>query len=164
MDIREETERDRQGVFEVVIATFGGTDEAKLIETLDNNGLVITSLVAVEYGEIVAHILFSELEIASNDGESTYRAAALYPLSVAPTHQGMGIGSELVRQGIDICHKNDLDAIITFGQENYFSRFGFSTHNTENTKSAFSSQVLSILSLKSVNFDDFSENITFPPT
>ncbi|MEG3617481.1 N-acetyltransferase [Magnetovibrio sp. PR-2] len=164
MEIREELDHERQGVFAVMIATFGGTDEAKLVESLDNDGSVISSLVAVEYGEIVAHILFSAVQMASDDGETLFRAAALFPLCVAPTHQRMGIGSELVRQGLEICQKKDVDAVLALGQENFFARLGFSTWKAENLKSPFSPGFLSILSLNPSILDDFSGKLVFPPT
>lgn len=164
MDIREEEDRDRQGVFEVMIATFGGTDQAKLVEDLDNEGFVLTSLVAVEYGEIIAHILFFEIEMASEDGENRFRAAGLFPLCVAPTHQRMGIGSELVRQGLEICDKKGVDAVIALGQQDFFSRLGFSSRNAENIKSPFSPGFLSILTLNPAISDDFSGLLTFLPT
>ena len=164
MEIRVEKDRDRQGVFEVVIATFGGTEQAQLIESLDNDGLIITSLVAVEYGEIVAHTLFFEVEMASDDSEVRYRVAALFPLCVAPTHQRMGIGSELVRQGLEMCRKTDVDDVIALCEESFFNRLGFSVRDAENLKNPFSPGFLSILILNLSILDNFSGKVIFPPT
>src|SRR5436190_20362170 len=47
-------------------ATFGGTAEARLIANLRAAGLAVIELVAVDRGEIVGHVLFSRLAVASN--------------------------------------------------------------------------------------------------
>lgn len=156
MRIREEHENDRQGIRDVNDAAFGGTDESQLVDRLRDDGLVITSLVAEEYGEIVAHILFSELEVRSNDGQRTVRAAALAPMAVAPTHQRLGIGSELVRQGLEKCRENGIEAVVVVGHETFYPRFGFSAEKAECLKSPFSGPFFMVLDLKQGIFDDFA--------
>lgn len=163
MDIREERPDDAHGIRDVHDAAFGGTDESKLVDRLRNDDLIITSLVAVEYGEIVAHILFSELEVTSYDHKRTIRSAALAPMAVAPTHQRMGIGSELIRQGIDKCIEKGIEAIAVVGHESYYSKFGFSPEIAECLKSPFSGRFFMVLPLKQGVFDDFLGIATYPP-
>jgi putative acetyltransferase len=61
--IREETPRDREAIRDVNRLAFGGQDEARLVDRLRADGLVVVSLVAEEGGEVVGHILFSKLPI-----------------------------------------------------------------------------------------------------
>lgn len=163
MHIREQTEDDDLGAIRAVNdAAFGGTAESELIDRLRADDLVIASLVAVEYGEIVAHILFSELEVVSNDHKTSIRAAALAPMAVAPTHQRLGIGSELVRQGLEKCKENGVEAVIVLGHKNFYPRFGFSAEMAECLKSPFSGPFFMVLPLKRGIFDDFEGNVIYP--
>ncbi|MFC1672811.1 GNAT family N-acetyltransferase [Pseudomonadota bacterium] len=162
MKIREEREEDFDGIRAVNDAAFGGTDEAAIIDRLRDDGLIITSLVADEYGEIVANIVFSELEVTSLDGERSIRAAALAPMCVAPTHQRMGIGSELVRQGLEICREKGVEAVVVVGHDKYYPRFGFSAEKAECLKSPFSGPYCMVLDLKQGIFDEFSGIVIYP--
>lgn len=162
MDIREEHDADLGGIRAVNDAAFGGTDESQLVDHLRDDGLFITSLVAVEYGEIVGHILFSELEVSSDDHSTCVRAAALAPMAIAPTHQRLGIGSELVRQGLEHCQEKGIEAVIVLGHERYYPRFGFSAQMAECIKSPFSGPFFMVLPLKQGIFDDFCGTAVYP--
>lgn len=162
MDIREERDEDIQGIRDVNDAAFGGADESRIVDRLRDEGLIISSLVADEYGEIVAHILFSELEVSSLDHKTSIRAAALAPMAVAPTHQRMGIGSELVRQGLEKCRENGIEAVVVVGHEKFYPRFGFSAQKAECLKSPFSGPFLMVLDLKQGIFDDFDGIVIYP--
>jgi len=162
MEIREERPEDIPAIRAVTDAAFGGEAESDLTDRLREDGLHIVSLVAVEYGEIVAHILFSELEIASDDHKTTIRGASLAPMAVAPTHQNLGIGSELVRQGLEKCRENGVEAVAVLGHKNFYPRFGFSAEIAECLKSPFSGPFFMVLPLKGGIFDDFSGNVIYP--
>jgi putative acetyltransferase len=78
MIIRDETQADHGDIRSLNQAAFGGGYEAALVDRLRSEELVRASLVAVEGGAIVGHILFSALSVTM-DGW-TVRAAALAPL------------------------------------------------------------------------------------
>ncbi|PHS78688.1 MAG: GNAT family N-acetyltransferase [Rhodospirillaceae bacterium] len=162
MDIREERPEDHQSILDVNISAFGGTDEAVLIETLREDGDIRLAMVAVEYGEIVAHILFSDLKVTSNDQKTKISAVTLAPICVAPTHQRLGIGSELMRQAIEKCEEMDVEAIFVLGEDNYYTRFGFSAEKAECTKSSFSGPFFMVLDLKQGIFNDFQGSARYP--
>ena len=161
--IREEREDDFDGIRAVNDAAFGGPDESAIVERLRDAGLVIASLVADEYGEIVGHILFSELEVTDSEHKRTIRAAALAPMCVAPTHQRMGIGGELIRQGLEKCRKNGVDLVVVVGHADYYPRFGFSAEKAECLESPFSGPFSMVFELKSGILDDFSGIVVYPP-
>lgn len=160
--IREAFDGDIDGIRDVNDAAFGGTDASQLVDRLAADGDVVLSLVAVEDDEIVGHILFSRLEITSLDNDTHLRAASLAPMAVAPTHQRLGIGSELVRQGIEKCKELDLDALVVLGHADYYPRFGFSAQHAECLKSPFSGPDFMVLPMIQGIFNDFSGTVIYP--
>lgn len=50
----------------------------------------------------------------------------LAPMAVAPERQRQGIGSALVRAGLDRCKEPGFGAIVVLGHPEYYPRFGFS--------------------------------------
>jgi putative acetyltransferase len=83
-------------------AAFGQSDEADLIERLQNEGVVLGSYVAELSRQIVGHILFSRMTIETTAGPVP--AVALAPMAVLPEHQREGIGGELIRYSLDRLH------------------------------------------------------------
>ena len=124
IDIREEQPADRAGVAAVNRAAFGGEAEVKLVEALHHEGDVVVALVAVEDGEIVGHILFSRLPIETDEG--LLPAVALAPMAVRPDRQLRGIGSALVRKGLEMARERGATAAVVLGHPDYYPRFGFS--------------------------------------
>ena len=49
----------------------------------------------------------------------------LAPMAVLPGRQRQGIGSELVRAGLDECRRLGFGAIVVLGHAEYYPRFGF---------------------------------------
>jgi putative acetyltransferase len=80
-------------------------------------GLVIFSLVAVEQGSVVGHILFSELAVEV-DGRRM-KSAALAPMAVRPDRQRQGIGSRLIETGLAMLRDRGYDAVIVLGHPEY---------------------------------------------
>jgi len=81
--------------------------------------------VAVKNGEIIGHILFSDLPIEVEQG--VIPAASLAPMAVAPEFQRQGIGSALVRRGLELCRERGKSVRGSGWASEYYPRFGFSS-------------------------------------
>lgn len=134
--IREEQPGDYAQIEEVNRNAFGGDLEARLVDRLRNDGLVIVFLVAVQDGEIVGHILFSELAIDA-EGRAV-RAVSLAPMAVSPKFQRRGIGSALVQRGLELCRERGRTIVVVVGHPGYYPRFGFSSELAKPLRSSYS--------------------------
>ena len=58
-------------------------------------------------------------------------AVGLAPLAVLPEHQRQGVGSQLVKAGLDACRSQGLFAVLVLGHPEYYTRFGFVPASTK---------------------------------
>jgi putative acetyltransferase len=78
--IRPESTADHPAVREVNRLAFGGEDEVLLVDALRDGGYARVSLVAEVDGQVIGHILFSDLPITTPGGQ--VEALALAPLAL----------------------------------------------------------------------------------
>jgi putative acetyltransferase len=125
LTIRPERPEDYLGIFTVNQRAFDRENEARLVEALRALPGFIPelSLVAEENGRLLGHILFSPAVLANEKGEIS--VLALAPMAVQPELQNRGIGSALVRQGLDACRRQGHKLVIVLGHAEYYPRFGF---------------------------------------
>ena len=88
-------------------------------------GVITVSLVALEAGQIVGHILFSPVTFEGEKGISPF--VGLGPVAVLPEFQRKGIGSMLISAGLEECQKAGYEAVVVVGSWIYYQRFGFTT-------------------------------------
>lgn len=119
LTIRIELARDISAVREVNLAAFGRTTEADLVDTLRENAKFMLSLVAILDGEVVGHILFTDML------GSPQRIAGLAPVAVLPKIQLAGIGTALVRAGLEYLREQSYTGVVVLGHKDYYPRFGF---------------------------------------
>jgi putative acetyltransferase len=134
--IRPETSADYEAIRHVNRLAFGQDDEAHLVDALREGGYVRLSLVAEQAGQVVGHILFSDLPIITNVG--TVPGLALAPMAVLPEFQRQGIGSVLVRRGLEACRDQGHKIVVVLGHTHFYPRFGFSPKLTAHLESPFS--------------------------
>jgi putative acetyltransferase len=134
--IRDETAADHAAVRQVHRLAFGQEEEARLVDVLRAGGFARVSLVAENDGQVVGHVLFSDLPIITPKG--TVAALALAPLAVLPACQRQGIGSALVRQGLGLCRERGHRIVVVVGHPEFYPRFGFSSDLARQLQSPFS--------------------------
>lgn len=122
MRIRPELPTDAAAVRAVNQAAFETNAEADLVEALHEQASPLISLVADDSGSIVGHILFSPAALLSHP---EVKIMGLAPMAVLPALQRRGIGSALVRAGLEACKQVGFAAIVVLGHANYYPRFGF---------------------------------------
>lgn len=122
MRIRVEKEQDREAVRAVNEAAFESPAEADLADALREGACPVVSLVAEDEGAIVGHVMFSPVRLR---GRPDLRLTGLAPIAVIPERQREGIGSALVRAGLEACGKLGFGAVVVLGHPGYYPRFGF---------------------------------------
>lgn len=123
MTIRPETPEDLPGIHRVNELAFGQPAEANLVDALRDEARPFLSLVAIQDGQVAGHICFTPVTIESEDGSFT--AMGLAPMAVLPDLQSQGIGSDLVRRGLEECRRMGHDVVVVLGHPEYYPRFGF---------------------------------------
>lgn len=140
MRIRDEAAADALAVSVLLEAAFSGPDEARLVERLREAGDIAFALVAEESGAVVGHILFSPMA-------APFRALALAPVAVVPERQGEGIGSALVREGLERAKAAGWKGVFVVGEPAYYRRFGFDSAMAAGFDSPYAGPYLMVLPL-----------------
>jgi len=123
VQIRNEKDKDLAAVRALNIAAFGTTAEASLVDALRERACPVVSLVAEDNGNIVGHIMFSPVALSNHPA---LKIMGLAPMAVLPARQNQGIGSALVRAGLERCKSLGIGAVVVLGHPRYYPRFGFS--------------------------------------
>ena len=123
MIIRPEKENDRDAVFTINASAFETPSEATLVDVLREHAQPVVSLVAEENRNVVGHIMFSPVVLSENPD---LKVMGLAPMAVAPEHQRKGIGSALVRAGLEQCRQLGFVGVVVLGHPEFYPRFGFS--------------------------------------
>lgn len=159
--IREETPADRDAVRGVNRRAFGRDAEADLVDALRAGGYVRLSLVAEHSGEVVGHVLFSRLPVETAAG--VVEALALAPVAVLPDLQRRGIGSRLIRDGLERCRGRGHRIVVVLGHAEYYPRFGFSAALAGRLRSPFPGPHFMALELVRGALDGVEGEVRYPP-
>lgn len=122
MIVRPEQPADITATRQVNLAAFDTPAEADLVDALRAEARPLVSLVGEVDGEVVGHILFSPVSLGEHTG---LHLMGLAPMAVLPSHQRRGIGSALVRAGLQHCRQLGIGAVAVLGHPDYYPRFGF---------------------------------------
>lgn len=124
MNIRASNCSDYQAIAELNRLAFGQENEAKLVELIRDSDRYIPELemVAELSGAVVGHILFSYIDLV---GQENLQVLSLAPMAVRPEFQRRGIGSALVRVGLEAALSRGESLVIVLGHPQFYLRFGF---------------------------------------
>ena len=122
MHIRPEQPDDIPAIRAVNLAAFETSAEADLVDVLREQARPLIALAAADDATIVGHILFSPVTLLDHP---EMRIAGLAPMAVVPSRQHQGIGSMLVREGLEQCRRLGFVAVIVLGHPGFYPRFGF---------------------------------------
>lgn len=128
MEIRTEQSADEPDIFRLHQNAFQRDDESLLVEKLRLNPQFDRQLsfVALIDEKLVAHLLFTSLQIQYPQSFRSISSLALAPISVAPEHQRKGIGTKLIDFALNRLKSNEISStIIVLGHEHFYPRFGF---------------------------------------
>jgi putative acetyltransferase len=127
MNIRFAQETDLESILKVIETAFSD-EENKVIMNLvqglhqETTSPSIKSLVVEDENQILGYVSYSPIFLKSDSSISGY---ILAPLAVSPEHQKQGIGSNLIKSGIDILTNDGAGVLLVYGDPNYYGRFGF---------------------------------------
>lgn len=125
--IRPETQQDHQAVESILLSAFPTGAESKVVNAIRENGNAVISLVAIFDEKVIGHILFSPVTTHPPTPE---KGLGLAPVAVDPVHQSQGVGSKLIRAGLQNCIDLQYDYAVVLGSPNYYMRFGFQKANS----------------------------------
>ena len=145
--LRTERPGDMLPVYELVSAAFGRPDEAELVNRLRECGAAVVTMVEEEEYEFMGHLMLSPITIDGQEGPWL----GLAPVAVHPDWQGQGIGSDLVREGLDTALEMDWKAVVVLGDPAYYGRFGFRPASLSWASFLGSGLIQSRLSMPSLN-------------
>jgi putative acetyltransferase len=123
LTIRREKSSDIPAIHAVNAAAFGRPQEADLVDALRRDCAGLLSLVALQDGVLVGHILFSPVTVTGAGG--SLGGMGLAPLAVHPDRQSQGIGARLVRRGLVQLARGGCPFVVVLGHPGYYPRFGF---------------------------------------
>jgi len=158
--VRRECTGDISAVRGVNQAAFGRNEEADLVDRLRNEGAVLASFVADQNGRVVGHILFSRTLIETAD--ESVLSVALAPLAVSPSHQRRGIGTQLVRFGLQWLRTRGERSVLVLGHPHFYQQFGFSTDRARALTTPFSPHAFMALELVVDALDDLRGTVRYP--
>jgi len=108
--IREEMTSDIPGIRRLNEEAFGQPAEPNIVDGLRSSCDRLLSMVAVEDGRVVGHILFSPVILESGGRER--KGVGLGPMAVLPSLQKQRIGSRLVEEGLDRMRSADCPFVV----------------------------------------------------
>ncbi|MBV8055585.1 MAG: N-acetyltransferase, partial [Deltaproteobacteria bacterium] len=76
-----------------------------------------------------------------------HAGACLAPIAVHPGFQRQGIGSALIRNGLELARRGGWEAVFVLGDVGYYGRFGFSVEAAKGYISPYSGEHFMMLPL-----------------
>lgn len=150
ISIRLENENDFRNVENLTREAFWdvykpGCDEHLVVHKIRKTDAFIKELdfVACNQEKIVGNVIYSKAKVINENNEE-FEILCIGPLGVLPSYQGKGIGTLLMKHSIKVAKTLGYNAIVIFGNSNYYHRFGFENAKKYNIQTSWGD-----------NFEDF---------
>lgn len=130
--VRTERAEDIPAIRVIIEKAFQQTEEADIVDSLRQSCDDAISLVAEDSGQVIGHLMFSPVELSSNDRRIV--GMGLAPMAVLPERQRQGVGRQLVEAGISLLKERSCPFVIVLGHPKYYPRFGFEPASKYNLK------------------------------
>ena len=127
--VRASAPGDHASIEALYPRSFPDEDLLPLVQDLLRDEENVTSLVADIEGQVVGSVLFTRCSTEQGDAP----VALLAPLAVAPECQRQGIGSALVRDGLERLRAAGIAIVYVLGDPAYYGRLGFTTERRVQT-------------------------------
>lgn len=128
METRYTAEEEYDSILSIHEAAFG-IEEGAVIRDLvvnmleDPTATPSHSIGIYEGRAIIGHVLFTRISLGT--GHEDVSAQLLAPLAVHPDYHSRGIGTTLVKWGLDQLSRQGVDVAFVLGHPGYYPRFGF---------------------------------------
>jgi putative acetyltransferase len=119
--IRRERVGDEEAVRRINRLAFKQDEEGDVVDRLRRSCDEYLGFVAIEDGAIIGHILFTPATLDA----APMVGMGLAPMAVDQGHQNRGIGTLLVRHGIDHLSASGCPFVIVLGHPGSYPRLGF---------------------------------------
>ena len=144
--IRPEEHKDYKSIISLILCSFqegtdysDGTDIIALVEEIRDSKYYIPELsfVAELDNEVVGHFLFSHFPLSptregGHDNNQTSEIVMLAPVSVHADYFHQGIGSTMLKMGIEKVKEMGYKGITVEGNFNFYNKVGFKTSSEYN--------------------------------
>lgn len=121
IEVRESLPTDLASIEVLYPEAFPDEDLLPLVRTLLREESVVLSLVGIVGESLAGHVIFTTCSVSG----ATDKVALLGPLAVAPDRQRQGIGSAIVRAGLQRLEIAGVTQVYVLGDPVYYGRFGF---------------------------------------
>jgi putative acetyltransferase len=120
-EIRESSRSDAPTIERLYPQAFPDEDLLPLVRDLTQERAIGISLVAADHSTIVGHAIFTKCSVFGCSAS----AALLGPVAVAPAWQRRGVGSALIRFGLQWLKTENVALVCVLGDPAYYGRLGF---------------------------------------
>ena len=156
MMIRPEAPGDFPEIRSLHLASFPDATEADLVERLRDEGDAVISLVAMDGGVVVGHVMFFRMT-------AHFKALGMAPVAVLPDRRKQGVAATLIQTGIAQAREDGWEGIFVLGEPDYYTRFGFSAELAEPFQSIYAGPYLMALRLQGKALPAESGQIDYAP-
>ena len=121
LSVRASEPGDTKAIVAMYPLAFPEEDLVPLVKELLADSRIAMSLVGTLGSEVVGHAVFTRCGIQG----ANVSAALLGPVAVTPTAQKQGVGSGMIRHGLQLLANENVNTVLVLGDPAYYQRFGF---------------------------------------